>query len=92
MQHAHKIRKFTKLAIIFDYNNNPIDSTMLYDLVLCLLSIYRYKSVMLQCWDSLSDERPTFSEMVVILDNILTPMASYIDFNQFTLEVEEQKG
>ena len=65
---------------------------MLYDLVLHPVSIYRYESVMLQCWDSLSDERPTFSEMVVILDNILTPMASYIDFNQFTLEVEEQKG
>ena len=47
---------------------------------------------MLQCWDSLSDERPTFSEMVVTLDNMLTSMASYVDFNQFTLEVEEQKG
>ena len=92
MQHAHKKRMLTKLAIIFDYNNNPIDSTMLYDLVLRPLFIYRYESVMLQCWDSLSDERPTFSEMVVTLDNMLTSMASYIDFNQFTLKVEEQKG
>ena len=46
---------------------------------------------MLQCWNSSSDERPTFSELVVTINNMLTSMGNYIDFNQFTLEVEEQK-
>ena len=47
---------------------------------------------MLQCWNSSSDERLTYSELVVTIENMLTSMANYIDFNQFTLEVEEQKG
>ena len=65
---------------------------MLCDLALHPLPIYRYESVMLQCWNSSSDERPTFSELVITIENMLTSMANYIDFNQFTLEVEEQKG
>ena len=65
---------------------------MLYNLLLHPLSKYRYESVMLQCWNSSSDERPTFSELVVTIENMLTSMANYIDFNQFKLEVEEQKG
>ena len=65
---------------------------MLYDLVFHPVSLYRYESVMLQCWNSSSDERPTFSELVVTIENMLTSMTNYIDFNQFTLEVEEQKG
>ena len=47
---------------------------------------------MLQCWNSSPDERPTFSDLVVTIENMLTSMANYIDFNQFTLAVEEQKG
>ena len=46
---------------------------------------------MLQCWNSSSDERPSFLELVVIIENMLTSMANYIDFNQFTRAVEEQK-
>ena len=63
--------------------------TFIYELI---LPLYRYESVMLQCWNSSPDERPTFSELVVTIENMLTSMANYIDFNQFTLEVEEQKG
>ena len=47
---------------------------------------------MLQCWSSSPDERPTFSELVVAIENMLTSMSNYVDFNQFTLEVEKQKG
>ena len=47
---------------------------------------------MLQCWNSSPDERPTFSNLVATIENLLTSMANYIDFNQFTLEIEEQKG
>ena len=67
-------------------------STMIYDLLVDPLSKYRYESVILHCWSSSPDERPTFSELVVIIENMLTSMANYIDFNQFTLAVEEQKG
>ena len=55
-------------------------------------SIYRYELVILQCWSSSPDERPSFSELVITIENMLTSMANYIDFNQFTLAVEEQKG
>ena len=92
IQHAHKKRKLTKLALIYDCNSNPTHFIMLCDLALHPLPIYRYESVMLQCWNSSSDERPTFSELVITIENMLTSMANYIDFNQFTLEVEEQKG
>ena len=64
---------------------------MVYDLVLHPF-LYRYESVILQCWDSSPDGRPTLLELVVTIENMLTSMANYIDFNQFTLEVEEQKG
>ena len=47
---------------------------------------------MVQCWNSSSDERPTFSILVATIENMLTSMANYIDFNQFTLKVEGQKG
>ena len=57
-----------------------------------ILSLHRYESVMLQCWDSSPDQRPTFSNLVPTIENVLTSMANYIDFNQFTLEIEEQKG
>ena len=92
MQHVHKKRKLTKLELIYDHNYNLIHYTMLYDLIFHFLSKYRYESVILQCWNSSPEERPTFSELVVIIENMLTSMANYIDFNQFTLAVEEQKG
>ena len=92
IHHAHKKGKLTKSILIYDCNSNPVHCTMLYDLVFHPFSLYRYESVMLQCWNSSSDERPTFSELIVTIENILTSMANYIDFNQFTLEVEEQKG
>ena len=92
MQHVQKKRKLTKLALIYDHNCNPICYTVLNDLIFHFLSNYRYESVILQCWNSSPEERPTFSELVVVIDNMLTSMANYIDFNQFTLAVEEQKG
>ena len=87
-----KKRTLTKLALIYVCYSNPTYCTMLYDLGFHPFLIYRYESIMLQCWNSSSDERPTFSELVVIIENMLTSMANYIDFNQFTLAVEEQKG
>ena len=91
MQHAHKKRKLTKLAIIYYYNNNPTDSTMVI-IWFFILFLYRYELVMLQCWSTSSDKRPTFSELAVTIESMLTSMANYVDFNQFKLEVEEQKS
>ena len=91
MQHVHKKRKLTKFALIYNYNSNSTNCTILH-MILHPLSKYRYESVMLQCWNSSPDERPAFPELVVTIENMLTSMANYIDFNQFTLEVEEQKG
>ena len=85
-------RKLTKLALIYGYNCNPIHYTVLNDSIFHFLSNYRYESVILLCWNSSPEERPTFSELVVIIENMLTSMANYIDFNQFMLVVEEQKG
>ena len=46
---------------------------------------YSYRNLMLQCWDVNPDERPPFSKLVTDIDEQLTSMAGYIDFNQFNL-------
>ena len=38
---------------------------------------------MLACWEKSPDKRPTFSDLVIQIDNSLTAMAGYLDFNQF---------
>ena len=40
---------------------------------------------MLQCWDADPDERPPFSKLATDIDEHLTSMAGYLDFNQFNL-------
>lgn len=49
---------------------------MLYQLI-----FYRFQ-VMQDCWSTNPDNRPSFSELVSILDGILTPLAGYMDFAQ----------
>ena len=40
---------------------------------------------MLQCWDAYadSDEQPPFSKLATDIDEQLTSVAGYVDFNQF---------
>ena len=38
---------------------------------------------MLACWEKSPDKRPTFSDLVMQIDDSLTAMAGYLDFNQF---------
>ena len=45
---------------------------------------------MLDCWHSSPEDRPTFSQLVELIDKTLTSMAGYLDFNQFNLVVTEQ--
>ena len=40
---------------------------------------------MLQCWDANPDERPPFSKLATDIDEKLTGMAGYLDFNKFDL-------
>ena len=88
---SKKCNLIKKISTNLCFYSNPTYCTMLCDLGFLPFLVYRYESVMLQCWNSSPDERPSFSELVVIIENMLTSMASYIDFNQFTRAVEEQK-
>ena len=38
---------------------------------------------MLACWEKSPDKRPTFSDLVNQIDDRLTAMAGYLDFNHF---------
>ena len=42
---------------------------------------------MLQCWKESPDDRPSFSNLVGKIDETLTAMAGYMDFNTFNLNV-----
>ena len=42
---------------------------------------------MLRCWWKDPDDRPTFSDLESDLNNFLTSVAGYLDFNEFTLDV-----
>jgi serine/threonine protein kinase len=51
-----------------------------------------YDNVMMVCWHSSPDDRPTFAECVVSIGNTLTSLADYLDFNQFKLETTDING
>ena len=36
---------------------------------------------MQSCWNTDPDERPNFSMLISQLDNLLTPLANYLDFS-----------
>lgn len=42
---------------------------------------------MLRCWWKEPDDRPTFSELESDLNNFLTSVAGYLDFNDFSLAI-----
>ena len=46
-----------------------------------------YEMIMLRCWWTDPDERPTFSDLESDLNNFLTSVAGYLDFNEFALDV-----
>ena len=43
--------------------------------------------IMLRCWWKDPDDRPTFSDLESDLNNFLTSVAGYLDFNEFALDV-----
>ncbi len=51
---------------------------------------YRYLAIMTPCWIESPDDRPNFSSIVTTIDELLTSMAGYLDFNAFNLAVTTQ--
>jgi hypothetical protein len=45
---------------------------------------------MMSCWSSSPDERPAFDEIVMTIENSLTSMGNYLDFNEFTLDTSAE--
>ena len=43
--------------------------------------------IMHRCWLKDPDDRPTFSDLESDLNNFLTSVAGYLDFNEFVLNV-----
>ena len=43
---------------------------------------------MSDCWAELPDNRPKFSQLVATIDETLTCMAGYIDFNKISLTLD----
>ena len=43
--------------------------------------------IMLRCWWKDPEDRPTFSDLESDLNNFLTSVAGYLDFNEFALDV-----
>jgi hypothetical protein len=44
----------------------------------------------MSCWSSSPDERPAFDEIVMTIENSLTSMGNYLDFNEFTLDTSAE--
>ena len=42
---------------------------------------------MQDCWKADAEERPTFSTIVTSLNNLLTPLANYLDFSEINVPV-----
>ena len=38
---------------------------------------------MLSCWNQVPEERPSFSQTVELLENMMAPLANYMDFTEF---------
>ena len=41
--------------------------------------------LMLQCWRADPKERPSFSDLVITIESILTTMSDYLDITNFVL-------
>ena len=55
---------------------------MKYELyALVTFSFFSY-TIMLSCWNESPDERYSFADIVQILNEILEPLAGYMDFTQ----------
>ena len=46
--------------------------------------------IMLRCWWKDPSDRPTFSDLESDLNNFLTSVAGYLDFNEFALDVSSE--
>ena len=47
-------------------------------------STHRFDKLMRQCWDSVPDKRPTFSQLCASVDAMLTIVAGYMELSEFT--------
>jgi hypothetical protein len=54
----------------------------------CACSLNTYENLMVPCWHTFPNERPTFAEIVDAIENTLTSLADYVDCNQFVLEIQ----
>ena len=43
---------------------------------------------MLSCWKADSEERLPFSDLVIVIEQMLTKVADYLDINEFTLVLD----
>ena len=46
--------------------------------------VYRFDTLMMQCWDSDPDKRPTFTQLQANISATLTITAGYLDLSAFS--------
>ena len=51
----------------------------------------RFATVMLQCWEGDPDQRPTFSQLKVAIDKMVTSMTGYMELSIFPAESFESE-
>ena len=47
----------------------------------CFFFSYHRYNLMLSCWDKSPEKRPTFLDLVSKLEQMMVPLANYMDFN-----------
>lgn len=40
---------------------------------------FSYEEIMLSCWNELPEARPTFTDLVDLINDIIKPLANYTD-------------